>query len=83
MSPSRKILTNGAVQIGVLMTSEEMKKARAVLDLTQEQLGHRLEYDRTTVARWETNLLDIPKSVELAVFYLLTREGVNPVQFFA
>ena len=39
--------------------------------------------DRSTVSLWEVGKQDIPKVVELAVFYLLTREGVNPVQFFA
>ncbi len=65
------------------MTAEQMKKGRKGLDLTQEQLAHRFDVGRTTVARWETNQLEIPKTVELALFFLLTREGLNPHTFFS
>ena len=65
------------------MTAEQLKKGRGALDLTQEQLAHRFDVDRTTVARWETNQLEIPRTVELALFYLLTREGLNPHTFFS
>lgn len=65
------------------MTAEQLKKGRGGLDLTQEQLAHRFDVDRTTVARWETNQLEIPKTVELALFYLLTQEGLNPHTFFS
>ena len=65
------------------MTAEQLKKGRKALDVTQEQLAHRFDVDRTTVARWETSQLEIPKTVELALFYLLTREGLNPHTFFS
>ena len=65
------------------MTAEQLKKGRRALDLTQEQLAHRFDVDRTTVARWETNQLEIPRTVELALFYLLTREGLDPLKFFS
>jgi len=65
------------------MTSEQLKRGRGGLDLTQERLAHRFDVDRTTVARWETGKLAISKTVELALCYLLTREGLNPHTFFS
>jgi repressor LexA len=48
----------------------ELKKARARLGLTQEQLAFELRVSRLSVVRWEAGLHRIPFTVTLAVKYL-------------
>jgi DNA-binding XRE family transcriptional regulator len=49
------------------METKEFKTIRSELGLTQQQLADLLEVQRNTVARYETGVLTIPKTVELAV----------------
>jgi predicted transcriptional regulator len=53
------------------MRARELKKARARLGLTQVALAKALDVHRTVVARYETSVMPIPRTVELAVQYLL------------
>ena len=52
------------------MRSTDLKKARHVLLLTQEQLASRLRTTRQTIARYETGTHRIPFAVQLAVEHL-------------
>jgi repressor LexA len=52
------------------MRSSDLKKARHVLSLTQEQLAQRLRTSRQTVARYEIGTHRIPFAVQLAVDHL-------------
>ncbi len=53
------------------MRARELKKARARLGLSQAKLARLLDLHRTVVARYETSVMPIPRTVELAVQYLL------------
>jgi repressor LexA len=52
------------------MHSTDLKKARQVLSLTQEQLATRLRTTRQTIARYEIGTHRIPFAVQLAVEHL-------------
>ncbi len=56
------------------MTPEELKKIRAVLELTQGQLAEELGVARNTVARWEMGARKIPEPAARLVERLL-KEG--------
>lgn len=45
------------------MTPEELKRLRAKLGLTQEQLGAEVGVHRVSVARWETGEHKVPEPV--------------------
>lgn len=49
------------------MEGKELKKMRESLGLTQSGLAEILDVKPNTVARWENGVLDVPKTVELAM----------------
>jgi transcriptional regulator with XRE-family HTH domain len=49
------------------MEGDELKDKRIALGLTQAQLAEILDVKPNTVARWERGLLDVPRTVELAM----------------
>ncbi|MGB8509755.1 MAG: helix-turn-helix domain-containing protein [Pyrinomonadaceae bacterium] len=49
------------------MDGIELKDKRLALGLTQAQLAEVLDVKPNTVARWERGLLDVPRTVELAM----------------
>ncbi len=57
------------------MTFEELKRRRATLRLTQEELAALLHVDVMTVSRWERGQHRIPQSVALAVQHLKPKQG--------
>lgn len=56
-----------------MMTSRELKIARAVLGLTQAELAEILEIATNSISRYETGAQPIPKTVELAIEALENR----------
>lgn len=52
------------------MTPAQLRSAREKLGLTQAGLAEKLGVNRTTVARWETGVLEIPQMAALAVRHL-------------
>ena len=57
------------------MTGKELKRARARLDMTQEELGEALGVHWNSVARMERDVFPIIRTTELAVKYLLVMES--------
>lgn len=55
------------VYITVVMEAQEFKRKRISLGVTQTQLAEMLDVQPNTVSRYETGLLSIPKTVELAM----------------
>jgi transcriptional regulator with XRE-family HTH domain len=56
------------------MTSDQFRKARARLGLTQRQLAERLRMGKwgfQSVAKWEKGEVPIPGPVQVAVEYML------------
>jgi len=53
-----------------LMTSEELKRRRVALGLSQVELAALLHVDSMTVSRWERGQHRIPEAVALAVHHL-------------
>jgi DNA-binding XRE family transcriptional regulator len=56
------------------MTGRELKRARAKLGMTQEELGEALGVHWNSVARMERDEFPIIRTTELAVKYLLITE---------
>jgi transcriptional regulator with XRE-family HTH domain len=61
------------------MKGENLRKAREGLGLTQAQLAEELGIQPNTVARYERDLLVIPKAIELAIEALQTRNASKPL----
>jgi DNA-binding transcriptional regulator YiaG len=59
------------------LTGQELRYLRRGIDLSQEELGNLLEYQRPQVVQWEKGDSEIPVPVELAVraMYLGEREN--------
>ena len=57
------------------MTPADLIYARGQLGLSAAQLAAELGYGRTSVWRWESGELPIPRVVELAVNYLLVKDA--------
>jgi len=57
------------------VTGEELKRARARLNMTQKQLGEALGVHKNSVARMERGEFSIIRTTELAVKYLLLMES--------
>jgi transcriptional regulator with XRE-family HTH domain len=55
------------------LTGRELRKIRLRLGLTQAQMTVRLDLDRRTIGRYERGERPVPRVVELAVRYLLSR----------
>lgn len=49
------------------MEGKELKQKRENLGLTQTELAEILGVKMNTVYRWESGILDVPKSIELAM----------------
>ncbi len=49
------------------MEGKELKKIRKELNLTQTDLADILGVKMNTVYRWESGILDVPKSIGLAM----------------
>ncbi|MGC2239095.1 MAG: helix-turn-helix domain-containing protein [Pyrinomonadaceae bacterium] len=49
------------------MLGSELKEKRESLDMTQVKLAEILDVKPNTVARWENGVLQVPKTVELAM----------------
>ncbi len=49
------------------MKGEELKEKREKLGLTQTELADILGVKMNTVYRWESGILSVPKSIELAM----------------
>lgn len=49
------------------MEGSELKEKREKLALTQTELADILGVKMNTVYRWESGILDVPKSIELAM----------------
>ncbi|MCD9187261.1 MAG: helix-turn-helix domain-containing protein [Pyrinomonadaceae bacterium] len=49
------------------MEGKELKQKRESLGLTQTELAEILGVKMNTVYRWESGILDVPKSIELAM----------------
>lgn len=49
------------------MTGKELKIRRVTLDLTQTQLAKILGVQQNAIWRWETDKVQIPQTVELAM----------------
>ena len=49
------------------MEGKELKEKREKLDLTQTELADILGVKMNTVYRWESGILSVPKSIELAM----------------
>jgi DNA-binding XRE family transcriptional regulator len=56
------------------MTGKDLKRARAKLGMTQEELGEALGVHWNSVARMERDEFPIIRTTELAVKYLLVME---------
>jgi DNA-binding XRE family transcriptional regulator len=56
------------------MTGQELRRARRRLELTQRELGAKLELHKNTVARMERDELPVVKTTELAVRFLLVKK---------
>jgi DNA-binding XRE family transcriptional regulator len=59
------------VYVADTMTGKELKRARASLKMTQEQLGDALGLHWNSIARMERAELPVVKQTELAIKYLL------------
>jgi repressor LexA len=59
------------------MRSNDLKKARQALGLTQEQLAERFRTSRQTIARYETDTHRIPFAVQLAVDHLASAPRIQ------
>jgi DNA-binding transcriptional regulator YiaG len=53
------------------MKPEELTKIRERLKFNQSQLAAELNVQRSTVSRWESGEVAIPKVAELAIRYLV------------
>lgn len=49
------------------MEGKELKQKRENLELTQTELANILGVKMNTVYRWESGILSVPKSIELAM----------------
>ncbi|MDQ3712706.1 MAG: helix-turn-helix domain-containing protein [Acidobacteriota bacterium] len=49
------------------MEGRELKEKREKLELTQTELGDILGVKMNTVYRWESGILSVPQSIELAM----------------
>lgn len=49
------------------MEGSELKRKRESLELTQTELADILGVKMNTVYRWESGILSVPKSIELAM----------------
>lgn len=52
------------------MDGKQLRAIREKLGLTQAELADRLDVNRVTVARWETEAIAIDRRTELAVKFL-------------
>jgi transcriptional regulator with XRE-family HTH domain len=57
------------------MTGQQLRRARLRMDLEQKELALLLEINSNTISRYETDSLKIPKTVELAVRYLVLKRA--------
>ena len=55
------------VCIVIMMEGTELKKKREKLGFTQTELADILGVKMNTVYRWESGILSVPKSIELAM----------------
>jgi transcriptional regulator with XRE-family HTH domain len=62
------------------MEAKEFKRKRMSLGLTQVELAEILDVKSNTVSRYETGLLNIPKTVELALEALERRQKASDSQ---
>jgi len=58
------------------MNSKELKAARQLLKLNQSELGQALGFTtRIQVGKYERGEVEIPKTTELSILYLLLKAG--------
>lgn len=57
------------------MTSEELRRRREALGLTQRALAERLGVREETVNRWERGRVPIPRTVDLALVTIEQQQG--------
>jgi DNA-binding XRE family transcriptional regulator len=57
------------------MTSDELRRARLRLKMTQKELAQALEVHSNTIARAERGDLSVLKTTELSVKYLLVMKS--------
>ena len=60
------------------MNGSEMKRARAVLGLTQNALATQLDLSVFTIQHYEQERNKIPRTVEYAILHLLNISGQKP-----
>jgi transcriptional regulator with XRE-family HTH domain len=53
----------------------ELKARRDRLGFTQEELAKRLDVKRLSIIRWESDQVEIPRTVELALKEIERQEG--------
>jgi transcriptional regulator with XRE-family HTH domain len=59
------------------ITAKEFARLRKRMGLSQEQLSRALGVSAYTVSRYETGARPIPRKIELALRYLLSKKGVK------
>jgi DNA-binding XRE family transcriptional regulator len=64
----------GKEYVADTMTGQELRRARRRLELTQRELGAKLELHKNTIARMERDELPVLKTTELAVRFLLVKK---------
>jgi transcriptional regulator with XRE-family HTH domain len=57
------------------MRGNSLKRKRKALGLTQRTLAERIGVHRITIAKWETGVEPIPKSIALLIDLLVKTEG--------
>lgn len=69
------------VQHRKLLSPDEIRFFRRIMDLTQAELGKLLRTGSQTVARWEKGQVDIPGVSDLLLRLLLLAECLSPDEF--
>lgn len=72
-----------SVTIGYTMKSQDLKRIREELGLTQQQLAEALQTTRVSVARYEAGMRRIPGMVQVAIEQLQRRTEVPMVGMVA